>query len=174
MKRYKRIVVLLAVLAVACVATFTVSQYQEYKEEIETSDEVILEIDPESVTTLSWSIDGQSLDFHKDETWLYDGDEAFPVDDEKITELLDQFSEFGVYMLLSVGSSISNFSSNSFVTEPLIDISYLSSTATPYKEALSISATSSLQQRISNSFPIFTKCFIIVFHHCDEMESSII
>lgn len=100
MKRYKRIVVLLAVLAVACVATFAVSQYQEYKEEIETSDEVILEIDPESVTTLSWSIDGQSLDFHKDETWLYDGDEAFPVDDEKITELLDQFSEFGVAFII--------------------------------------------------------------------------
>lgn len=51
MKRYKRIIVLLAV---ACVATFAVSRYQEYKEEIETSDEVILEIDPESVTTLSW------------------------------------------------------------------------------------------------------------------------
>lgn len=100
MKRYKRIVVLLAVLAVACVATFAVSQYQEYKEEIETSDEVILEIDPESVTTLSWSIDGQSLDFHKDESWLYDGDEAFPVDDEKITELLDQFSEFGVAFII--------------------------------------------------------------------------
>ena len=100
MKRYKRIIVLLAVLAVACVATFAVSRYQEYKEEIETSDEVILEIDPESVTTLSWSIDGQSLDFHKDETWLYDGDEAFPVDDEKITELLDQFSEFGVAFII--------------------------------------------------------------------------
>lgn len=100
MKRYKRIVVLLAVLAVACVATFAVSQYQEYKEEIETSDEVILEIDPESVTTLSWSIDGESLDFHKDESWLYDEDEAFPVDDEKITELLDQFSEFGVAFII--------------------------------------------------------------------------
>lgn len=100
MKRYKRIVVLLAVLAVACVATFAVSRYQEYKEEIETSDEVILEIDPESVTTLSWSIDGESLDFHKDESWLYDGDEAFPVDDEKITELLDQFSEFGVAFII--------------------------------------------------------------------------
>lgn len=100
MKRYKRIVVLLAVLAVACVATFAVSQYQEYKEEIETSDEVILEIDPESVTTLSWSIDGESLNFHKDESWLYDGDEAFPVDDEKITELLDQFSEFGVAFII--------------------------------------------------------------------------
>lgn len=100
MKRYKRIVVLLAVLAVACVATFAASQYQEYKEEIETSDEVILEIDPESVTTLSWSIDGESLDFHKDESWLYDGDEAFPVDDEKITELLDQFSEFGVAFII--------------------------------------------------------------------------
>ena len=71
-------------------------------------------------------------------------------------------------MLLSVGSSISNFSSNSFVTEPLIDISYLSSTATPYKEALSISATSSLQQRISNSFQFLQNASLsfstIIYH----------
>lgn len=96
MKRYNRIGVLLAVLAVACIATFAVSRYQEYKEEIATSDEVILEVDPETVTALSWSIDGQSLGFHKDDTWQYDGDEAFPVDEEKIGELLDRFAEFGV------------------------------------------------------------------------------
>ena len=100
MKRYKRIVVLLVVLAAACVATFAVSRYQEYKEEIANSDEVILEIDPESVTTLSWTIEDKTLAFHKDETWLYDEDEAFPVDDEKITDLLSQFSEFGVAFII--------------------------------------------------------------------------
>ncbi len=100
MKRYKRIVVLLVILVVACIATFAVSRYQEYKEEIANSDEVILEIDPDSVTTLSWTIEDKTLAFHKDETWLYDEDEAFPVDDEKITDLLSQFSEFGVSFII--------------------------------------------------------------------------
>ena len=68
MKRYKRIVVLLVILVVACIATFAVSRYQEYKEEIANSDEVILEIDPDSVTPLSWTIEDQTLAFHKDET----------------------------------------------------------------------------------------------------------
>ena len=56
MKRYRRILILLGVLAVACAATFAVSRYEEYKEEIANSDEVILEIPTDSVTTLSWTI----------------------------------------------------------------------------------------------------------------------
>lgn len=100
MKRYKRILILLGVLAVACAATFAVSRYEEYKEEIANSDEVILEIPTDSVTTLSWTIGDETLAFHKDESWLYDEDEAFPVDDEKIESLLSQFSEFGVSFII--------------------------------------------------------------------------
>lgn len=100
MKRYKRIVILLAVLAVACIATFAVSRYEEYKEEIANSDEVILEIPTEDVTSLSWTIGDESLAFHKDESWLYDTDEAFPVDHEKIEEMLSQFEEFGVAFII--------------------------------------------------------------------------
>ena len=100
MKRYKRIVVLLAVLLAACIATFAVSRYEEYREEIQNSDAVILEIDPDTVTALSWSYDETSLSFHKDETWQYDGDAAFPVDADKIADLLDQFSQFGVSFII--------------------------------------------------------------------------
>lgn len=100
MKRYKRIVILLGVLAVACVATFAVSRYEEYKEEIANSDEVILEIPTDSVTSLSWTIDGETLAFHKDGSWLYDEDAAFPVDEEKINDLLGEFSEFGVSFII--------------------------------------------------------------------------
>lgn len=32
---------------------------------------------------------------HKDDTWVYDADEAFPVDEEQMNELLDQFSSLG-------------------------------------------------------------------------------
>ena len=100
MKRYKRILILLGVLAVACVATFAVSRYEEYKEEIANSDEVILEIPTDSVTSLSWTIGDETLAFHKDESWLYDEDSAFPVDEEKISDLLAQFSEFGVSFII--------------------------------------------------------------------------
>lgn len=40
---------------------------------------------------LSWEYESESLAFHKDETWQYDEDAAFPVSEEKIQELLESF-----------------------------------------------------------------------------------
>ena len=82
MKRYKRIYILLGVLAAACVVTFGVSQYQERQELIRNSGEVFLEIPSDTVQALSWEYGETSLAFHRDEVWLYDEDEAFPVDEE--------------------------------------------------------------------------------------------
>ncbi len=96
MSRSKKIYILLGVLVAACLITFGASRYEQYKEKIKNSEEIILELDTESVTAISWEYDSQTLSFHKDETWLYDEDEAFPVDEDKINELLDLFSEFGV------------------------------------------------------------------------------
>ena len=100
MKRSKRLFILLGILAVFGAATFGVMQYEEKKEEIKNSDEIILEIDPDSVESLSWEYEDTSLSFHKDETWLYDNDENFPVDQDKITELLSLFEEFGVSFII--------------------------------------------------------------------------
>lgn len=126
MKRSKRIYILLGVLAVACIATFGVMQYEEKQEQIRNSDEIILELDSDSVDSLSWEYDlnketkdttaSESYDetetetestsgtvalaFHKDENWLYDDDEAFPVDEEKIASLLEQFQSFGVSFVI--------------------------------------------------------------------------
>lgn len=100
MKRAKRIYVLLGVLAVVCVAAFAVAHYQEEQERIANTDEVILEVDPDAVESLSWSYDDQSLAFHKDEHWIYDEDEAFPVDEEKINALLEQFQSFGASFII--------------------------------------------------------------------------
>jgi len=100
MKRSKRLLVLLGVLCAACAATLGVLQYEEHKEKIQNSDQVILEIDSDSVQSLSWAYEDESLSFHKDETWLYDGDEAFPVDEEKINERLALFREFGVSFII--------------------------------------------------------------------------
>ena len=95
MKRSKRLCILLGVLAVACVATFALSRYQAKKEQIQTNGEVVLEIPVDSVQALSWEYDSETLSFHKDDQWIYDEDEAFPVDGEKIEGLLNQFSAMG-------------------------------------------------------------------------------
>ena len=97
MKKLSKIIVLLGVLLVVCAAAFVVSRQEDKKEQIKNSDEIILTLDSDSVTALSWEYEDVSLAFHKDEdTWLYDDDEAFPVDEEKISALLEQFLEFGV------------------------------------------------------------------------------
>lgn len=93
MKRYKKLGILLTVLVVICIATFALSQYERAQEEIRSSDEVILEIPRDSVTALSWEYTEEgSLAFHKGESsWVYDGDDAFPVSEDKVMEILSHF-----------------------------------------------------------------------------------
>ena len=100
MKRSKRIYILLGVLAVSCMATLGVMKWEEEKEKIKNSDEIILALSGDQIQTLSWEYESVKLAFHKDEKWFYDEDEAFPVDEEKIGELLEQFQEFGVSFVI--------------------------------------------------------------------------
>lgn len=70
---------------------------EKHVEKIKNSDEVILSIDSSTVTALSWVNGEETLSFHKDgENWVYDKDDAFPVDADKIENLLNIFNEFGV------------------------------------------------------------------------------
>lgn len=100
MKRSKRLTVLLSVLAIICIATFAVMRTEEKKEQIKNSGEIVLEISSDDVQSLSWEYGETSLAFHKDGTWLYDEDEAFPVDEERIHDLLEQFESFGVSFVI--------------------------------------------------------------------------
>lgn len=98
MNRNKKIIILLGIFICVSLAAVGVSQYEERKEIIKNSDEIIMEVDQEDVNALSWECDTGSFAFHKDKNgkWIYDADEAFPVDEERIKELLGQFQEFGV------------------------------------------------------------------------------
>ena len=96
MKRSKRLYIMLAVLAAVCVATFAATRIEETKEQIKAVGEIILEVSSDDVQSLSWEHGENTLSFHKDESWLYDDDEAFPVDEEKIHGMLKQFEAFGV------------------------------------------------------------------------------
>ena len=102
MNRAKRLYILLGVLAAACIAAFAVLHLEQRQEEIAESGETVLEIDPDAVQSLSWEYEGETLAFHRDgDGWLYDDDEAFPVDGEKIQELLGQFEAFDAAFVIT-------------------------------------------------------------------------
>lgn len=94
MPKKKKIYILLSILVVVCIATLIVSNTEEKKEDIKTNGEVVLEIDPGDVTSLSWTINKNTLSFTKDETWTYDDDANFPLDNTKISDLLGLFKSF--------------------------------------------------------------------------------
>lgn len=100
MKRFKRLGILSGVLVLICGVTFGVSRYEQRREEIKNSDEVILELAADDVTALSWEYDDTKLAFHKKEGWKYDDDEAFPVSEEKMDELSGLFESFGVSFII--------------------------------------------------------------------------
>ena len=91
MKRSERLMFLAGVLCAACAVTCGVVRTKEQKEKIKNSDAVILTIPADTVTALSWETGTENLSFHKEEMWTYDEDAAFPVDEEKIGELLEIF-----------------------------------------------------------------------------------
>ena len=94
MNKTKRLCALLGVLVVLCAAAFAVNRQEERKEQIKNSGEIILEIPTDSVTALSWTNESGTFSFTKEGTWVYDDDNAFPVDEDKINDLLSQFSAF--------------------------------------------------------------------------------
>ncbi len=101
MKRLKRLGILLGILVIACIAAFCAIRYEEHQEKIKNSEETILEVDPDTVTQLSWEYNGNSFTLNKeDDVWTYADDENFPVDQEHVQTMLELFQEFGVSFVI--------------------------------------------------------------------------
>jgi len=98
--RSKRLYVLAGVLVVAVVVTLVVMRVQERQEQIKTSGETVLAVPADDVTALSWDYAGTTLAFHKADTWVYDDDSAFPVDDAKIADMLGTFEAFAAAFVI--------------------------------------------------------------------------
>ncbi len=96
MSKTKKLCALLAVLAAVCAAAVIVSTTERKQEQVRSEGITALSLDTDSVTALSWEYADNSFAFHKDEngTWIYDTDEAFPVDQEVIASLLAVFRDF--------------------------------------------------------------------------------
>ena len=100
MGRSKRLGALLGVLVILCGVIFAVTHTEQKKEQIKTSGEIVLAIPGGEVEAVSWEYGGASYAFHREEGWRYDGDEAFPVDEERLGELLAPFEAFGVSFVI--------------------------------------------------------------------------
>ncbi len=109
MNRSRRLYVLIGVLLASCVLTLGVSKYEEHREKIKSSDKIIMELDSKDVTSLSWEYGSETFAFHKDETWLYDEDENFPVDEKKVNQLLEKFKSFGVSFVIEEAEDLSQY-----------------------------------------------------------------
>lgn len=97
MNRSKKLSLLLGILTVACLFTFAVVQLEEHKEKIKETGETVLEISSDEVQSLSWEYNDTALAFRKDADgiWQYEEDQAFPVSQERIGELLEVFVSLG-------------------------------------------------------------------------------
>lgn len=90
----KKLYLLLGVLALVCGAVFLVSRVQQHQEAIRSGTTTVLTLDTSTATALSWEYADNSFSFHKDDQWIYDADNAFPVDQVEIGTLLGQFEQF--------------------------------------------------------------------------------
>ena len=63
MQRNKKIYIMLGILLVISIVTFGVSKYESHKENIKNSEKIILEIDSNDVTSLSWEKGSKSFSF---------------------------------------------------------------------------------------------------------------
>ena len=110
MDKLKKLCILLGILAAVCIATIIVSSHEIKKEKIKNSDEIILEVPSDTVSSLSWTCNDSSLSFTKqDGAWSYDADPTLPVDPDKIDQLLKLFEEFGVSFVIEEPESLDQY-----------------------------------------------------------------
>ena len=94
MNKQKKLLVMLAVLVLVSAVTVMVVRREETKEKIKNTPATVLEWS--DISAVSWSYEGNSYAFQKtDDTWVYPEDTAFPVDQEKMEDLLEQFGDLG-------------------------------------------------------------------------------
>lgn len=109
MYRVKRLYILAGVLALTCAAAVWALHQEERQEQIASSGETVLEIDPDTVRSLSWEYDGETLSFHRDGPWIYDSDEAFPVSGDSMQELLETFRSFRAAFVITQPEDLSQY-----------------------------------------------------------------
>ncbi len=94
MKRKRNMVILAVVFVVLCGAVILAKSITEHVDSINTTDEIILTLEADSLTNVSWEYEEESLEFENtDGTWYNTGDEDFPVNQDTMADFLEHFAE---------------------------------------------------------------------------------
>lgn len=110
MKRTNRLITLAGILTISCIATFAASKYEEKQEAIKNTDTIILELPTDTIQSISWESENVSFSFFKgEESWIYEEDEAFPVNDEAIHDILSLFEGFGASFIIEEAQELSQY-----------------------------------------------------------------
>lgn len=128
MKRQRKLLTMFVVLLVTCIAAYAAISYEEHKEQIKTTGEILIDMESESFTSLSWEYDSQEFSFTKGEKWIYDFDENFPVDEEKLLGCVDLFDELSSSFMIEIPEDLSVYG----LDDPICTIQWIAN-GTSYK-----------------------------------------
>ena len=93
MKRQKNLLILGGVLVALCAFIAIVCGVEKHIDKITTVSKDIVNVDADKLTKINWTADSKTLTFVKgDNGWAQSGDDYFPVDQEKISDLLEHFA----------------------------------------------------------------------------------
>ncbi len=94
MKRKKTLIILCALLALTFGGVLIVNAVEKYVESISTIDVIVFTADADNLTEIKWTFENETLDFVKtDDNWALADDSSFPVDQDAISELIENFAE---------------------------------------------------------------------------------
>jgi len=94
MTRKRNLMIMAGILVLLCCVIGIEKMVTRHTDSINSTDEVILEVDQDTVTDISWTYDGDSLAFEKTDGSWYDSDDGdFPVNQDTMTDFLACFEE---------------------------------------------------------------------------------
>lgn len=110
MKRSKKLIVLIAILVVLVVAVTIISKLTAPQPTTADGNDISLAIEPGTITKLAWDYGGESLSISRDgEIWSYDGDSAFPLDQDYPEAMLDTLKRLSASRMLENPAGMSEY-----------------------------------------------------------------
>ena len=94
MKRKRTLLLLSVVLAGICASIVGVKAVEKHVDSIQTFEETVIAVDPETLTEIKWTNENGTVDFVKNEdTWSSTDDEDFPVSADTMADFLSEFED---------------------------------------------------------------------------------
>jgi hypothetical protein len=110
MKRSKKLIVLIAVLVILVVAVTIITKLTAPEPYSAEDNSIPLSIPAETVTNLAWDFGGESLSLSSDgETWSYDGDPEFPLDQSYPEAMLSALEKLSASQMLESPAALSEY-----------------------------------------------------------------